>query len=74
MVAMNDKGEIAIYPSAEMLFDPVLNLLDFQISRHVYLKSTLWKAEALALKVVKDLKSPGIFAVEMFVDKMMMFG
>lgn len=68
MLAMNDAGEIAIYPSAEMLFDPKLNLLDFQISPAKLVDHTLWKAEALALKVVKELKSSGIFAVEMFVD------
>lgn len=68
MVAMNEKGEIALYPSAEMLFDPVLNLLDFQISPANLPEHTLWKAEALALKVVKELKSPGIFAIEMFID------
>jgi 5-(carboxyamino)imidazole ribonucleotide synthase len=69
MVAMNEKGETTIYPSAEMMFDPVLNLLDFQISPAQIADKALWKAEALALKVVKELKSPGIFAVEMFVDK-----
>lgn len=69
MVAMNENGETGIYPSAEMLFDPVLNLLDFQISPADLPQQTLWKAEALALRVVKELKSPGIFAVEMFVDQ-----
>lgn len=69
MVALNEKGEIALYPPAEMLFDPVLNLLDFQISPADLPEHTLWKAEALALKVVKELRSPGIFAVEMFVDQ-----
>jgi 5-(carboxyamino)imidazole ribonucleotide synthase len=68
IVAINERGETAIYPSAEMLFDPVLNLLDFQISPADITQHTLWKAEALALKVVKELKSAGIFAVEMFVD------
>lgn len=69
MIAMNEKGETGIYPSAEMFFDPVLNLLDFQISPANLPEPILWKAEALALKVVKELKSPGIFAVEMFVDQ-----
>ncbi len=31
-------------------------------------EKTLWKAEAIALTVVKNLKSAGIFAVEFFVD------
>jgi 5-(carboxyamino)imidazole ribonucleotide synthase len=69
MVAMNDKGETAIYPPAEMIFDPVLNQLDFQVSPAMITDKILWKAEAMALKVVKELNSPGIFAVEMFVDK-----
>jgi 5-(carboxyamino)imidazole ribonucleotide synthase len=68
MVAMNDKGETAIYPPAEMVFDPVLNQLDFQISPALLADKILWKAEAMALKVVKSLNSAGIFAVEMFVD------
>lgn len=68
MVAMNAKGETTIYPSAEMFFDPALNLLDFLVSPAQIAQNALWKAEALALRVVKSLKSPGIFAVEMFVD------
>jgi 5-(carboxyamino)imidazole ribonucleotide synthase len=32
IVAMNAKGETVIYPPAEMIFDPVYNLLDYQIS------------------------------------------
>jgi 5-(carboxyamino)imidazole ribonucleotide synthase len=31
-------------------------------------EKTLWKAEAIALTVVKNLKSAGIFAVELFID------
>lgn len=68
IVAMNEKGETAVYPPAEMVFDPVLNLLDFQVSPADLPENTLQKAKALALKVVKELKSPGIFAIEMFVD------
>jgi 5-(carboxyamino)imidazole ribonucleotide synthase len=69
MVAMNSKGETVIYPAAEMFFDPILNLLDFQVSPAQIAQNALWKAEALALRVVKELRSPGIFAVEMFIDK-----
>ena len=68
IVAMNEKGETAIYPPAEMVFNPLLNQLDFQISPAMIPDKVFWQAEALALKVVKELKSPGIFAVEMFVD------
>lgn len=69
MVAVNDKGETAIYPPVDMVFDPMLNLLDHQISPADLPEKTFWKVEAIALKVVKELKSAGIFAVELFVDK-----
>jgi 5-(carboxyamino)imidazole ribonucleotide synthase len=69
IVAMNETGDTAIYPPAEMMVDPVLNQLDFQVSPAMLPDKTLWKAEAIALKVVKELNSPGIFAIEMFVDK-----
>jgi 5-(carboxyamino)imidazole ribonucleotide synthase len=69
IVAMNEKGETTLYPPAEMVFDPVLNLLDYQVSPAQLPEQVLWKAEAIALRVVKALKSPGLFAVELFVDK-----
>lgn len=69
IVAINDKGESAIYPPAEMVFDQVLNLLDYQLSPADLRREILWKAEAIALRVVKGLQSPGLFAVELFIDK-----
>lgn len=68
IVAVDDKGNNALYPSVDMVFDNRLNLLDYQISPADLPEKILWKVEAVALKVVKDLKSPGIFAVELFVD------
>jgi 5-(carboxyamino)imidazole ribonucleotide synthase len=53
----------------EMLVDPVLNLLDYQLCPAGMEKKTLWKVEAIALTVARNFKSPGIFAVEMFIDK-----
>ncbi len=69
IVAVNEKGETALFPAAEMIFNPLLNLLDYQISPAQLPKQVLWKAEAIALKLVKQFCSPGLFAVEMFVDK-----
>ncbi len=68
IVAMNDKGETAVYPPAEMIFDPVLNLLDYQISPSQIPEKIYWRTEAIALKVVKELQSPGLFAIELFID------
>ena len=68
IIAVADNGENALYPSVDMIFDNRLNLLEYQISPADIADKILWKVEAVALKVVKDLKSPGIFAVELFVD------
>jgi len=68
MVAVNDQGETALYPPVEMLFDPALNLLDYQLCPADIDTNTLWKVEAIALSVARNFKSPGLFAVEMFVD------
>lgn len=69
IVGMNAKGETIIYPPAEMVFDPVYNLLDYQLSPAKLEEKQLWKAEAIARKIVNGLKSPGLFAIEMFIDK-----
>ncbi len=68
IVAVNITGETAIYPAVHMIFNPKLNLLDYQISPADIDDKILWKIEAIALRVVKNLRSPGIFAVEMFID------
>jgi 5-(carboxyamino)imidazole ribonucleotide synthase len=69
IVAINEAGETALYPPVEMIFDKDLNLLNYQLSPAAIDEKILWKAEAIALTVVKNLKSAGIFAVEMFIDK-----
>lgn len=68
IVAVSNNGDNALYPSVDMVFDNRLNLLDYQISPADLPEKVLWKVEAISLKVVKDLQSPGIFAVELFVD------
>ena len=69
IVAINEKGESVLYPPVEMLFDPDLNLLDYQLCPAELSTQTLYKVEAIALTVARNFKSSGIFAVEMFVDK-----
>jgi 5-(carboxyamino)imidazole ribonucleotide synthase len=68
IVAMDANGKTIIYPPAEMVFDPVYNLLDYQLSPAKLEEKQLWKAQAIARKVVNGLKSPGLFAIELFID------
>ncbi len=68
IIAINEAGETALYPPVEMIFNKDFNLLQYQLSPAAIDEKILWKAEAIALTVVKNFKSPGIFAVEMFTD------
>lgn len=69
IVAVGQDGETTTYPPAEMIFDPTLNLLDYQVSPAELPDKIFWKVEAIAMAVVRNLESPGLFAVELFVDK-----
>ena len=69
MVAVDTNGETVLYPPVDMVFDQDLNLLSYQISPAELPEKIFWKVEAISIAVVKALKSPGIFAVELFVDK-----
>jgi 5-(carboxyamino)imidazole ribonucleotide synthase len=69
IVAISEKGETVIYPPVDMVFNPDLNLLDYQISPADIPDQILWRTEAIAIKTAKNLESPGIFAVELFIDK-----
>ncbi len=68
IIAVSNSGEKVFYPPVEMVFDPVLNLLDYQLSPAELDEKVLWKVEAVAMAVVNQLGSAGIFAVELFVD------
>ncbi|MEN9570039.1 MAG: hypothetical protein RL172_1270, partial [Bacteroidota bacterium] len=69
IVAVGADGQTTLYPPVDMVFDADLNLLSYQISPAELPEKITWRMEAIAIAVVKALKSPGIFAVELFVDK-----
>jgi 5-(carboxyamino)imidazole ribonucleotide synthase len=69
LVAVGKNGAITLYPPAEMVFNADLNLLDYQISPANLEETIFFKAEAIAVSTVKQLASPGLFAVELLVDK-----
>ncbi len=69
MVAVGLNGKLVLYPAVEMIFDPYLNLLDYQLCPINLPEKTRWKAEAIAIQVAKSFDSAGLFAVEMLVDR-----
>ncbi|GAA4322717.1 5-(carboxyamino)imidazole ribonucleotide synthase [Flaviaesturariibacter amylovorans] len=69
IIAVDAAGKHALYPPVEMVFNPDLNLLDYQLSPAEIPTEALWKVEAIALSVVRHLGSPGLFAVELLIDE-----
>jgi 5-(carboxyamino)imidazole ribonucleotide synthase len=69
IIAVDQNGKTALYPPVEMVFNKDLNLLDYQLCPADIPQNVLWKVEAVSLTVVRNFKSPGLFAVELFVDQ-----
>jgi 5-(carboxyamino)imidazole ribonucleotide synthase len=69
IVAVDNNGKTALYPPVEMVFNQIFNLLEYQLSPADIPKTALWKLEAIALAVVRNFNSAGLFAVEFFVDE-----
>jgi len=68
IVAVGSGGEMVLYPPVEMVFDPYLNLLDYQLCPADISPQVMWKVEAIGVKLAKALGSAGIFAIEMLID------
>lgn len=69
IACQNEAGQIVAYPSVEMVFDPVANLLDYQMCPSDITKSIERKAQSIAKRLIKKFKICGLLAVEMFVTK-----
>lgn len=69
VVVADDKGNIVNYPVVELVFNHEYNLLDHLLIPSSLDKDVAKKVEEIARKVVSDLKSPGVFAVELFYNK-----
>lgn len=67
-VAVDQTNNIAVFPPVEMVFDQKLNLLDFQICPARLSPAIQKKAIDIATNLVRSFESPGLFAVELFID------
>ncbi len=67
IVARSPSGEVAAYPSVEMEFHPVANLVEFLFSPSSLNPELEDKALQIAVQVATELDLVGILAVEMFV-------
>ena len=66
VVVADGKGNIVNYPIVELVFNQEYNLLDYLLMPADLSEETAQKIEEIARKVVLELNSPGVFAVELF--------
>lgn len=69
IVSRNERGEIKTFPTVEMVFHPVQNLVEYLFAPAVLSDELLAEAESLARQIILELNMVGILAVEMFVTK-----
>lgn len=69
VVVADGKGNVVNYPVVELVFNQEYNLLDYLLLPSSLSVPLAEKAENISRKVVAALDSPGVFAVEMFLNK-----
>jgi 5-(carboxyamino)imidazole ribonucleotide synthase len=69
IVTRNEKGEVKTFPVVEMVFHPVHNLVEYLFAPAQLKPGVEAKANAIAVRVIEEMKLVGILAVEMFVTR-----
>lgn len=69
IVAKNENGEIKTFPVTEMVADPKLNLLDFNICPSAISQDVQNQIDTIAKQFIEAADSAGLFAIELFLDK-----
>ena len=69
IVARNEKGETAVYPTVECEFNEEANLVEFLFAPADIAPNVEAKAKELAIQIIEQLEMVGILAVEFFLSK-----
>lgn len=69
IVAVDHNGSTKCFPTVEMEFHPVANLVEFLFAPALISEEIELKSKELAVKTALALNSPGLFAVELFLTK-----
>lgn len=69
IAARNKNGEVSVFPTTEMVFDPKYNLVDYLLSPAQVSPLVTAQAEAIAERVILAYDMVGILAIEMFLTK-----
>ncbi len=69
IVARNEKGQIVSYPSVEMVFHPVANLVEYLFAPAQINDKISKQVDQIARDIIEKLGMVGLLAVEMFITK-----
>lgn len=69
IVARNQRGEVAVYPTVELVFNPQYHLVEYLFSPARITAAQEKRARELARKVICELNMVGLLAVEMFLNQ-----
>ncbi len=69
IVSRNVKGEVAAFPTVELVFNPEVNLVEHLFSPANISAEIEREAKEIAVRVIESLKMVGLLAVEMFLTK-----
>jgi 5-(carboxyamino)imidazole ribonucleotide synthase len=69
IVARNPQGEIKTFPTVELEFNPVANLVEFLFSPAKVSDEVEKTSQELSRKIAEKLEIVGLLAVELFLDK-----
>lgn len=69
IVARNERGEVATFPTVEMVFHPEANLVEYLFAPAEISEEIERQAEDLAKKIAQAIGIVGLLAVEMFLTK-----
>ena len=69
IVSRNAKGEVAVFPTVELVFNPEVNLVEHLFSPANISTEIEKQAKEIAIHVIESLKMVGLLAVEMFLTK-----
>ncbi|MGB1316789.1 MAG: ATP-grasp domain-containing protein, partial [Flavobacteriales bacterium] len=69
IVARNEAGEIKTFPTVELEFNPIANLVEFLFSPANVTDEVEKTSQELARKIAEKLEIVGLLAVELFLDK-----
>lgn len=69
IVARNPQGQVKAFPTVEMYFNPIANLVEYLFSPAKITAEQEKRAEEIAIQVAAKLEIVGVLAVEMFLTK-----